>query len=182
MAPGVTGIRMQLLGIKSSAQPRIGALKELGCIPTREAIDCPQCPERYQVLIDPGIAHPAGVGILDLDSPLQTLRERISGEHSAGHSSELLIAECQASAPASRRPAPCASFLNLSATEQITACWPTTSLRDCSSCVRCQEAAFRLLQITAHEGKHRYLALCTDHFLAACLGLPELINIEFKAA
>jgi hypothetical protein len=72
------------------------------------------------------------------------------------------------------------TVLNLHAEETITACWPAMMMRDFGACVHCQEPAFRVVQITNHFGQRRYISLCGDQFMRACMLFPDLIEVDIR--
>lgn len=171
-----THLRLQLLGIKPLVEIR--SLVDLGWVETSEWLDCPQCSQTYQVLIDPAESDPARINVADLSKSMRVLRKQISSEHATGHESDLLIVEFVSHDFAPNR----SSSLNLQGGDRITACWPAVALRDCRCCCRCDERSFRVVEIKSDTATHRYVALCEDHFTDACLVTAELAEVEFATA
>jgi len=44
------------------------------------------------------------------------------------------------------------------------------------------EPAFRIVQITNRFGQRRYISLCADQFMRACMQFPDLLEVDIERA
>ena len=174
--------RLQLLGIKQLSLQRVKALLKLGCLETVETIQCPYCCERYHLIVDAGEQDPTTISIINLADPIKSLCAQVSSEHASGHCSELLVVGFDGVERSAHRAQYGNVFLCLRRDEQITACWASGVLRDYRFCSHCQQRGFRVVQVTSSNATHRYVSLCEEHFLDACLLSPELVGLELDVA
>ena len=72
------------------------------------------------------------------------------------------------------------AILNLHANETVTACLPAAIVKDCSLCIHCMEPAFRIVQITNKFGQRRYISLCANQFMHACMQFPDLLEVDIQ--